>query len=91
MSKLNGLYLFYYSAKQLKAKKKFTDEEDLPFKKTYVLLKSKDDIQKKEYTECVHTAHIGASNYTAHQNRFEDSQFIAAIENPEIKEVRTNG
>jgi ApbE superfamily uncharacterized protein (UPF0280 family) len=88
MSKLNGLYLFYYSKEQLKGRKKFTKEEDLPFKRTYVLLKSENDIQEKEYTECVHTAHVEASNYTPHEDRFEDSEFVGDVENPEIKEVR---
>jgi len=88
MSKLNGLYLFYYSEGQLKGKKKFTKEENLPFKKTYVLLKSKDDIQEEEYTECVHKAYRQASNYEPHEKRFEDSVYIAAVENPEIREER---
>jgi len=89
MSKLNGLYLFYYSDEQLKGKKKFTKEEDLPFKRTYVLLKSEKGIQEeKEYTEYVHKAYIEASNYEPHEKRFEDSIYIAAVENPEIREER---
>lgn len=89
MSRLNGIWKFYYSKKQLEEKKKLASEissklEGFTLEKTYVEI----DGELKEYTEAAHVMHTNSDKYTPHEKRFEDSRVVGRVVNPTIKRGR---
>gem|GEM_PF-3772729 len=74
MSKLNGLWIFFYSEEQAKSR-------DF---KTFVDV----DGELKEYTEGVHALNIQRSDYVPHKERYKDSVLVDRVQDPVIKRER---
>lgn len=70
MSKLNGVWQFYYSEEQA---------EGAPVRNFVEI-----DGELKQYTEAVHASNYKTDDYEPHEDRYEDSELVASLKNPVV-------